>query len=59
MIFLDLYFWETGKILMRLNKIYWLLVLLIPLLAACGGETAEIDTPSIEGPALVMFYTDN
>jgi hypothetical protein len=44
---------------MRLNKIYWLLLLLIPLLAACGGETAEIDTPSIEGPALVMFYTDN
>lgn len=31
------------------------------LLAACGGETADTDPspPEIEGPALVMFYTDN
>lgn len=29
------------------------------LLSACGGETAESPTPTIEGPALLMFYTDN
>lgn len=29
------------------------------MLAACVGETADKPTPDIEGPALVMFYTDN
>jgi hypothetical protein len=36
-----------------------LIFMLVLLLAACGGETADSPTPAIEGPALLMFYTDN
>lgn len=40
---------------------FFLALILIPalLLAACGEETADSPTPTIEGPALLMFYTDN
>jgi hypothetical protein len=43
---------------MHLGKL-GLVLIFIMLLAACGGETADSSTPEIEGPALVMFYTDN
>jgi hypothetical protein len=37
-----------------------LLTLLLSLLAACtSGDDGEGSAPEIEGPALVMFYTDN
>jgi hypothetical protein len=29
------------------------------LLAGCGGQTTDSPSPEIEGPALVMFFTDN
>lgn len=38
------------------------LLLLFPLLlfvAACGADDDAAEAPAIEGPALVMFYTDN
>lgn len=42
-------------------KRLFLLILLLPLLAACtsGDDNQEAPLPEIEGPALVMFYTDN
>lgn len=45
---------------MRWIKLLGLLSLLMGLLMACGGEgSADEPAPEIEGPALVMFYTDN
>jgi len=44
----------------RFSKLRYLFTLLIlPLvIAACAGEeSAELQTP--QGPALIMFYTDN
>jgi hypothetical protein len=36
-----------------------LLLLLMPLfLVACAADDAQ-DEPSLQGPALVMWYTDN
>ena len=28
-------------------------------LVACGGSAADTTPPEVEGPALIMFYTDN
>jgi hypothetical protein len=36
-----------------------LFFLLLPLLVACARGDNPQDTPDVEGPALVMFYTDN
>lgn len=44
---------------MRFGKLFGLLMFFILLLAACGGQPADSPPPEIEGPALVMFYTDN
>ena len=44
---------------MRTGKFVGFLLLFTLLLAACGGQTADVPAPEIEGPALVMFYTDN
>lgn len=38
----------------------YLLLLLLPFfLFACAGEDAAEETPLLEGPALVIWYTDN
>lgn len=38
----------------------YLLLLLLPFfLFACAGEDAAGETPLLEGPALVIWYTDN
>jgi ABC-type glycerol-3-phosphate transport system substrate-binding protein len=44
---------------MGLKKLFWLPLVLALFLAACGGQTAEAPAATVEGPALVMFYTDN
>ena len=44
---------------MKLPKILGLILIVLLFLVACGGEKADIPTAEIEGPALVMFYTDN
>ena len=44
---------------MRFGRLFGFLICFILLLAACGGQTADTLQPEIEGPALVMFYTDN
>jgi hypothetical protein len=36
-----------------------ILVMLILSTVACAGNETEEAAPEIEGPALVMFYTDN
>lgn len=41
----------------------WLMVLVFSFLAAglvaCGNDAASSGQPEVQGPALVMFYTDN
>jgi hypothetical protein len=36
-----------------------LFFLLLPLLAGCMVGAEPQDEPAVEGPALIMFYTDN
>ncbi|HSM58776.1 MAG TPA: hypothetical protein VK879_21655 [Candidatus Sulfomarinibacteraceae bacterium] len=36
-----------------------LFFLLVPLLAGCRVGAEPQDEPAVEGPALIMFYTDN
>ncbi len=41
-------------------KRFWFITLLLPLLAACSNNVAEEGaTPPLNGPSMVMFYTDN
>ena len=44
-----------------MKSFYGLLVLsLVTIgLAACSGDGDSSELPEVEGPALVMFYTDN
>ena len=45
---------------MRFVKLFCLFITFLLLLVACdGGQTTDSRSPEIEGPALVMFYTDN
>jgi hypothetical protein len=44
---------------MRFAKWVGLLTVFMLILAACGGQTADMPPQEIKGPALVMFYTDN
>ena len=41
----------------------WLMLLifgfLVGGLVACGSDAASPGLPEVQGPALVMFYTDN
>ena len=41
----------------------WLVLLTLSFVAtglvACGGDTASTELPEVQGPALVLFYTDN
>jgi hypothetical protein len=38
---------------------FGLILVFVLFLVGCGEETADSPTPEIQGPALVMFYTDN
>ena len=41
-------------------KRFLLIMLLLPLLAACGSDKVKDGPPvALSGPSLVMFYTDN
>jgi len=38
---------------------YFVMLLFLPLLvAACAGDESDVPE-ALEGPALIMFYTDN
>lgn len=50
---------ERNMTLLRRGLMIAFLLSLLPLLAAgCSGEAAPLDN-LIEGPALILFYTDN
>lgn len=44
---------------MRLLRRLLLLTLLLPLLAACDGGMEETAVSLPNGPALIVFYTEN
>lgn len=39
-------------------RLFLLAILLVSGVAACARNQAEISGPEVDGPALVMFYTD-
>lgn len=38
--------------------LFLLAILLVSGVAACASDEVEISEPEVEGPVLVMFYTD-
>lgn len=48
-----------GGTVVGIGRFFLVLLLVLPVLAGCGGDSADVPTPEIEGPALIMFYTDN
>ncbi len=41
-------------------KRFWFIILFLPLLEACSNNAVEEGAPTqLNGPSLVIFYTDN